>query len=395
MMLTRESFRTGGIEATGRVLHWLLSAAFVLSYYTRVGTALIIALCAWYLALNIEALRKDRWALAVIVLFALVAAKDGAMLLAGSGSFKAFAKSGSRVFVLAGCAAMLDAHRGERIERMLLLAFGITAAAMGAIFALMRFGAIPAIYNPNLFGMQALWFPLALAVRMRDGGLRPDAPIVRKYIAAAAILLGGVAILFADGYLAGASFPGSRTAPFALATASVFALLPRKRLARVLAAGVVVAALIGIAVLSRTYSEKLDNLLASRQQLWNAFAAKGAERPLTGWGYTDVEENRAIVAESMKGKSYYEAEMLIGSGPHNAFLAMFFENGILFLLAYAGLLVARLLKSSVPAGFFDVSLLAYIVLMSADAMSPGGVTFLGFFLGMCLLSVGGRRGASF
>lgn len=378
MSAMTRTFRDRALDATGRVLPYLLAIAFIFSYYTYIGTAVILALCAWYLALNARAVPANRWAMVVIAFFALIAAKDGIMWLAGSGSFKALAKSGSRVFVLAGCAALLDAERGDRLERTWLKTFGITAAAMALIFALMRSGMIQRIYNVNLFGMQSLWFPLALAIGART----------RSPIQAAAILAVGLGILAFDGYWPWASFPGSRSAPLAFAATAVFALLPRKPATRIAAAILVIAAAAGIAFLSTTYNRKLDDLLIYRQELWNAYAAKGAERPLTGWGYTESAENQALVAESLKGKRSYDQVIAIGSGPHNAFLAMFFENGIVFAIAYAALLAARFLRAGTPLGFLDLSLVAYSILMSTDAMNPGGLTFLGFFLGICLLGEG-------
>jgi O-antigen ligase len=110
------------------------------------------------------------------------------------------------------------------------------------------------------------------------------------------------------------------------------------------------------------------------------------ERPLLGWGYTDEGDNIRLVADKLRGMPIHDQFMASGLGPHNSLLAMFFENGALFALAYLALLFLRARKTGPRAGLFDVSLAAYIAFMSADAMAPGGVTFLGFYLGACLLS---------
>jgi O-antigen ligase len=114
---------------------------------------------------------------------------------------------------------------------------------------------------------------------------------------------------------------------------------------------------------------------------------KGAERPLLGWGYTEEDDNRRLVGPLLEGKRAYEMIMRKGLGPHNAFLGMFFENGAIAALFFVTLFFLRVLRSSTPFGSFDVSLIAYIAFMSSDAMNPGGLTFLGYYLGICLLAV--------
>jgi hypothetical protein len=66
---------------------------------------------------------------------------------------------------------------------------------------------------------------------------------------------------------------------------------------------------------------------------------------------------------------------------------MFFENGVIALAGYITLLIARIRAIRVPLTMFDVSLLAYFIFMSLDAMAPGGLTVLGYFLGLCILAV--------
>jgi len=141
-----------------------------------------------------------------------------------------------------------------------------------------------------------------------------------------------------------------------------------------------------IAFLSLVFVPKIDAILTGRAELWTAYAAKGMERPLLGWGYTDEGDNLRLLADKLRGAPIYDQFMASGLGPHNSLLAMFFENGGLFALAYLALLLLRARRTGGRVGLFDLSLAAYLAFMSADAMAPGGITFLGFYLGACLLS---------
>ncbi|HNV36965.1 MAG TPA: hypothetical protein PKL79_08095, partial [Rectinema sp.] len=110
-------------------------------------------------------------------------------------------------------------------------------------------------------------------------------------------------------------------------------------------------------------------------------------QPLIGWGFTTEADNIRLVSSYMIDTPFYDAFAKTGLGPHNSFLAMFFENGVIALAGYITLLLARIRAMRPPLTMFDVSLLAYLVFMSLDAMAPGGLTVLGYFLGICILEV--------
>jgi len=363
-----------------RYLSLLLSLAFVFSYYTRIGTAVILLLCAWYLFWNGAVVLKNRWALLLIGFFAAITLKDCLMWLIGQGMFKSFAKSGSRVFILAGCAAMIASIERRKLENSLLIALGVTALCLGISFFLMRNGRIPRIFNPNAFGMLAGWFPLAFAARLRAEGGR------KNCLFALGILIAGFSLLFTDAFLSYASLPGSRTAPFAFVLGAIFVGFPRRWNPKIVAILIVFVSVVSVMVLSVSMNQRINKVLAFRPELWSAYAAKGAERPMTGWGYTESEDNKRLLGDLLEGKSIFQEFHDVGLGPHNSFIAMFFENGILAALVFIVLIVLRMSKFSNPPGIFDVSLMAYMGFMSADAMNPGGLTFLGFYLGICLLA---------
>lgn len=369
--------RVRALDETTRFLPLVFTAAFVFSYYTRLGTIAILALCAWYLVWNGPEVLKQRWALAFIGFFALITLKDALMWALGQGAFKSFAKSGSRVFVLAGCAAMIAAVERKKLEKALVVALGLMAFVVGAATLGRHLNLLPLMFNRNAFGMTAAWLPLAIAAKYQARGQKRDT------ILAAAWLAGGFAVLCLD-----AAFSGSRTAPAAFAFGALFVLFSRRKGVKTAAAAAVVLAVLAIGLLSATKDARIDRLLTKRQELWNAYAAKGAERPLVGWGYTEAEDNKRLMSDLLRDQPIFESFTTMGQGPHNAFLAMFFENGIVAALLFAALFVLRALKVSSPLTMFDASLIAYIAFMSADAMNPGGLTFLGFYLGICLLALG-------
>lgn len=387
------SLRGRALALSEGALPWALGVAFAFSNIPRfywIGVALILFSALWYSAWNFRAALSSRWALLVIGFFAAIALKDGVLWAAGAGRFDSFAKSGSRVLSLFGAAAMLAAYPRERAERAFGLALGVSAAIIAAEALLVLRGAAQApVMNPNTFGMLFAWLPLSLALRLREKGK------AWAEIAAAAAGLAGLGILYYHGFRLG----GDRTAPLAYAVALAYLYLANPlwakppelgkrppRAPRALLAAEVACAAAAILFLSLVFVPKFDAILTGRAQLWKAYAAKGLERPLLGWGYTDEGDNLSLVADKLRGAPIYDQFMASGLGPHNSLLAMFFENGALFALAYLALLLMRARRTGPRAGLFDVSLAAYLAFMSADAMAPGGITFLGFYLGVCLLS---------
>jgi len=127
--------------------------------------------------------------------------------------------------------------------------------------------------------------------------------------------------------------------------------------------------------------------LTHRQELWQAYWAKAWERPLTGWGWTSVEDNIRLLEPLLRGTTVYPQLVSVGLGPHNSFLAMFFENGLFALVGFVAIYLARIVKASLPLRPLDIALIAYIVMISLDAMMAGGLTYLGYFLGVYLLAV--------
>jgi O-antigen ligase len=153
---------------------------------------------------------------------------------------------------------------------------------------------------------------------------------------------------------------------------------------------IVFLAVAGSGYLALSYSPKIDNLLTHRQELWNAYTAKSMEKPLTGWGYADSSRAIKLLADKLANKPMNAEFTVAGNGPHNSYLAMVFENGIVALLGFTTLLVYRARQARDKPTLFDVALIGFIVFMSSDAMNAGGITFLGFFLGVCFLAVGRR-----
>lgn len=387
------SLRSRALALTEGALPWALGVAFAFSNIPRfywIGVALILFSALWFSALNFRAVLSSRWALLVIGFFAAIALKDGVLWAAGAGRFDSFAKSGSRVLSLFGAAAILAAYPGKRAERAFGLALGISAAIIAVeAFLVLRGVAAQPVMNPNTFGMLFAWFPLYLALRLREKGES------WAEILAAAAGLAGFGLLYYHGFRLG----GDRTAPFAYAVALAYLYLANplwasgpelrkrpSRAPRALLMAEVACAAAAIVFLSLVFMPKINEALTGRQELWLSFASKGGERPLLGWGYTEPADNQRILADTLKNYPRGPQFLAEGLGPHNSLLAMFFENGGFFALAYLALLLMRAWRTGTRAGLFDVSLVAYIAFMSADAMAPGGITFLGFFLGVCLLS---------
>ena len=170
-------------------------------------------------------------------------------------------------------------------------------------------------------------------------------------------------------------------------TAIFFVLFSETKYAMVFARLELALVLVFILIGSMVFIPQLNDLLANRQYLWQAFLRKGLEQPLIGWGFTTEADNIRLVSSYMIDTPFYDAFAKTGLGPHNSFLAMFFENGVIALAGYITLLLARIRAMRPPLTMFDVSLLAYLVFMSLDAMAPGGLTVLGYFLGICILEV--------
>ena len=363
-----------------RFLPFLFALAFSFSGYTNIAIFVILFLSFWYLILNWQIVIRDRWALFVIGFFLAIAAKDGIMFALGKGSFVAFAKSGSRPVVLAGCSAMLHAHSRKDIERALMDGFWVTFSYLLIIFILMRFRKLPIIYNINTFGMTGIWAAIL------TGTNRWQNKIKNSRLEALAILISVLILVLQDVYFSG-GFEGSRTAIFAMITAICFILFSETKYAMVFARLELALVLVFILVGSMVFIPQLNDLLSNRQYLWQAFLRKGLEQPLIGWGFTTEADNIRLVSSYMIDTPFYDAFAKTGLGPHNSFLAMFFENGVIALAGYITLLLARIRAMRPPLTMFDVSLLAYLVFMSLDAMAPGGLTVLGYFLGICILEV--------
>lgn len=363
-----------------RFLPFLFALAFSFSGYTNIAIFVVLFLSFWYLILNWQIVIRDRWALFVIGFFLAIAAKDGIMFALGKGSFVAFAKSGSRPVVLAGCSAMLHAHSRKDIERALVYGFWVTFSYLLIIFILMRFNILPMIYNANTFGMIGIWAAIL------TGTNRWQNKIKNSRLEALAILISVLILVLQDVYFSG-GFEGSRTAIFAMITAICFILFSETKYAMVLARLELALVLVFILIGSMVFIPQLNDLLANRQYLWQAFLRKGLEQPLIGWGFTTEADNIRLVSSYMIDTPFYDAFAKTGFGPHNSLLAMFFENGVIAFAGYIALLFARIRAMRPPLTMFDVSLLAYLVFMSLDAMAPGGLTVLGYFLGICILEV--------
>lgn len=382
------SLRRRALAFTEEPFPWILGIAFVFSNIPRfywIGIGLIVLSALWFSAWNIREVLSSRWALIVIGFFAAIALKDGVLWILGAGGFKAFAKSGSRVISLFGAAGILLAYQRKKGERLFGIALGLSAALIAAETFLVRRGlaSLP-LMSPNNFGMLFLWYPLYLVLRLREKG-KGWAEFL-----AAAVGLAGLGILYYDGFKA----YGDRTAPIAYALALIYLYIanPSARRAarparpRWLLGIEVIGAAATISFLCLVYVPKIDAFLSHRQELWMAYSAKGAQRPLVGWGYTEEGDNLRLMSDMLRGKPIYGEFMATGLGAHNSFLAMFFENGAVFALAYVLLLLLRARKAGGRADIFDVSLVALIGLMSADVIAPGGISFFGFYLGVCLLS---------
>ncbi|MBL8968853.1 MAG: hypothetical protein JNG85_17755 [Spirochaetaceae bacterium] len=384
LMTAREEIRRKALALTERVLPLVLAAAFVMSYWTFIGTRIIIGLCLWFALLNFRAVFRDRWAMIVLGFFALIAAKDAAMALFADGRLLPVIKSSSRVVVLFGSAALLRAYPRERLERILGAALGVTALCMTVYWAEIvgQITIIPGgvlklrqVFQQNTPGMLSLWFPLFLLPRALKGSGW------KKTMKVFAILAVSSGVLFFD-----SSFGGSRVAPVAFGAAAVYVLIAPRIPTRISLPALVLLMAIGTTALTIWFSPKINDLLFYRQDLWRGYAGKALERPITGWGFTNEKANMALLEERMRGTLAYPEFHDRGLGPHNSLVAMLFENGAILAAAYAVMLLFRARRAAARPGFLDASFLAFIVLMANDAMNPGGVRFLGFFLGICLLA---------
>lgn len=377
--LSQPNLKARVLEVSGAMLPFALGIAFSFSSYTYLGVALTLIISAWYLALGWREVLNDRWSLIVIGFFLAITCKDALAFALKTETFAAFAKSGSRVFVLAGAAATLYSYPREKIERAFVIGYGIAAAWIAIIFIFMRLSILPWIYNPNEFGNLAMWFPLLWGSRLYSRG---DAKSRALTIVIFALSL---AILSFDAV--GMTVQGSRMAPVAFAVGCVFTLISKSKNSRWLGIILLLSAVGCIIFISIYFDPQIDTLLTHRQELWQAFWQKTLQRPLTGWGWTSSADNIRLIEPLMRGKFLYPEFMTTGYGPHNSFLAIFFENGIFALIGFVAMLGFRILRSSRPLRPFDIALIAYIVVISLDAMMAGGLTYLGYFLGVCVLSV--------
>ncbi len=374
--MSYESARTRVLRFSGALLPFALAFAFAWAEYSKAGSIFLLALCAWYALWNFRMVIESRWALLIIGFFAAIALKDGIVWAFMDGRFLAFQKSGSRVLSLFGAAAMLSAYPREEGERIFGIALGLLAAAVAAITVLERLHKISSVFNANSFGMLFCWFPLFLAaVQRRKGGWRNEVGAI------VVLLVGGAAVYLEARYNA-----GSRTSPLAFLVAVLFVYAPGKAGGKRFLMVEYLFVVIGIAVLSTVFIPRLNTILAERQRLWFAYLSRVLEHPLAGWGYMDEKSNSIFLNLTLPQSWRREAFVLSGPGPHNSFLAMLFENGVFFAIAYIGLLGKRLLAAFPRLSLFDVSLSAYLIFMFTDAMAPGGISFLGFFLGACILA---------
>ncbi|MBL8966566.1 MAG: hypothetical protein JNG85_06100, partial [Spirochaetaceae bacterium] len=363
---------------TERALPFVLGAVLFTSELSRAGSIALLGLCLIVGFLYRREVVGDRWFLLVLSFFALIALKDGVLLALGTGSRLAFMKSSSRIPSLFGAAAMFIAVPKERREVSWLTAVGIVSIGMGTLVILMRKGLLPFTLNPNTFGMLFAWFPLGLGAMLRAKG-------GRAAWAGRAVLLAGLIILYTEARFL--DVQGSRTAALAFALGAFYLAVPDK-IRRTTAIVIAAAAILAIIVFSLHYVPALDKALAGRQELWQGYASKGLERPLLGWGFTDGEDNKRLLDSTMRGKAIYGEFAYGGLGPHNGFLAMFFENGLFVFLGYVAIFLTAVWRGRGKAGILPASLMAYVGFMSADAMAPGGITFLGFYLGLCLMAAG-------
>ncbi len=367
------------LQVSGAILPFALGIAFSFSSYAYIGIALTLGISAWYIVLGWKKVLSDRWSLMVLAFFLAITFKDAIAFVLKTESFIAFAKSGSRVFVLAGSAALLLSYTREKIERAFLIGYGIAAAWIAIIFILMRLSVVPWLYNPNEFGDLAMWFPL-----LWGSSLYARSDSKSKTLAAIVFVL-GFAVLSFDAV--GMTVQGSRTAPVAFAIGFIFILISKSKISHWLGIILLLSAVGCILFFSIYFDPRIDELLAHRQELWQAFWQKALQQPLTGWGWTSADDNIRLLEPLMRGKFLYPQFITNGFGPHNSFLAIFFENGMLALIGFVAMLGVRILWSSRPLRPFDIALITYIVVISLDAMMAGGFTYLGYFLGICILAV--------
>lgn len=373
--------RDGVLGISGRIAPPVLALAFILSYWTAAGTVLIIPFCAWYAVFGWRKALRSVWVQAVLGFFLLLALKDFLSFLAGSGTFRSFAKSGSRGFVLLGAASFLALYGKDKAEWVFLSALAGVAAAMGIYWALftahLSLGwpkAFDETLQRNVPGQLSLWFPLGILLYARKMEGR-FAPVWRI----AAFAFGEVFMIFLS--LSG----GWRVGPLAFAVLGLGLFLPWPRVRHYFVPSLLLLSLLALFGLMGTSDRRFNRLLFYRIDLWNAYAAKAMERPLLGWGYSEPERNKDLAAEDLKGTMAFEEFAQVGLGPHNAYIAMVFENGLVALAGFVALLFFRAFSIRSPPSFFDLSFAAFIFLLALDAMNPGGLRFLGFFLSFCLI----------
>jgi len=162
------------LNISAKILPYVFGVAFSLGSYTYVGAVLTLVISAWFLALNWKEVLKDKWSLIVIGFFLAITCKDAVAFVLKTESFTAFAKSGSRVFVLAGSAALLLSYPRNEIEHAFIVGYGIASAWIALAFVLMRLSIMPWIYNFNVFGNLSLWFPLLLGAKLTGAVISID-----------------------------------------------------------------------------------------------------------------------------------------------------------------------------------------------------------------------------
>lgn len=368
------------LKGSGYVLPWILGIAFTLGDFGYIGAGITIAICLWYGAWNWRAVIHWKWAMIVIAFFAAIALKDCALWLAGNCLFVSVAKSSSRIVSLFGISAILKAYEPEIVEKLFGRALGVFFVAIFCITVMINIRVIPEIINPNSFGMDCIWFALFVILSTVK-----DKKGIKGEILTGSLVLLGAAIFTFNALI----LKGSRTALLAYVLAIAFIYISRYRNARWISVLFLAAAIAGTFAVAISFSSRLDNVLTYRQELWNSYLLRASERLWTGWGYLDPGNAGVLLGDMMKDRVLFYDFKRFGLGPHNSFLTMLFENGLAFLILYIGLLFARAWKTKGENDFFDTVFATYIWFMTTDAMTTGGITFLGFFLGVSLLA-GGR-----
>jgi|GEM_PF-469499 len=375
-----ESLKPKLLETSALCLPFILPMAFVFSYWNGIGTALILAISAWYLALNWREVLTSRWALLVMGFFAAIALKDLVALALGDGSFKAFAKSGSRVFILAGSAALLQAYPRRKVEDIFAKALGATAVAMTFYWFNVRYRlgwplSLGEVMHRNTPGLLSLWLPLYATIAA-DRQRGEKAWLFRL----GAFALGEIFLVILS--LAG----GWRVGPIAFAFISLIVALKGKIHIKTLSTVLYAASIIALLLIVAAGPERVNDILTGRLDLWRGYTAMAAERPIFGWGYTEEADNIRILGNSLEGTMIFQSFKTEGLGGHNSHLTMLFENGLFALAGFIAMFAARTLALGRKPDFFDLAFIAFIFLIASDTINPGGLRFLGYFLGICLLA---------